>query len=406
MLPIEDASTVKGLPKGQRELRALLVQLEASIQKHTHCFVSPTLSNGWLGACFFYCYYAKFTGDPSYYTLAEAYLGNALELVDYKYYKRVYPTDSYDANIAALGVFFIKATEKGLLDYEASPYLSTIEDTLHALCRNKIKHADFSIFSGALATGNYLLHAKRSAKNDQLLAEIVEAIDAKAIQGASRGICWRSPRLNNKVYLGLSHGSCMIIAFLSAVFERGIVQDKCRDLIERAAAFVLQHKRQNPKGLFPHILGEEVQDTQFSLCYGDLGVAYALLKAGLTVKDDYLVAEAREILNVCLARRYEDKLTYDGSMTYGASGVAYLFLKLSELDPEGEKYLAAYRYWIHQVPRNITEENGFCGFRSFFKPDADLFNLSYAWGIIGIGITLMTYLDRELPAVEGLNHGI
>ncbi len=394
------------LTSGNAELNSILTKIAANVHKNTCFFENPTISNGWLGACLFYCYYARFTGNDEYFNQAESYLDKALEMIDYKYYKRIYPTDSYDANIAGLGIFFLRATEKGLLDFDVRPSLQNIEDTLHVLCKNKIKHADFSIFSGALATGNFLLLTKRSERNDQLLTEILESIDANAKKDPSGGIYWVSPRLNNKVYLGLSHGSCMIINFLSAVIERGLLQDKCRLLIEQASKFVLKCKRDNPKGLFPHTLGEQIQETQFSLCYGDLGVGYGLLKGGLTIQDEHVVHEAKKILDLCLKRKYEDKLTYDGSMTYGASGVAYLFMKLSKLDPEDERYLKAYEYWIHQIPRNITDKNGFCGFHSFFKPESNLFNLSYAWGIIGIGITLMKYLNKDLPTIEGINHGI
>lgn len=388
------------------ELNFIITKIEESVSENTRFLENPTLSNGWLGACLFYCYYAKFTGNDDYFNRAESYLEKALGLIDYKYYKRIYPTDSYDANIAGLGIFFIRATEKGLLDFDVSSSLQNIEDTLHVLCKNKIKHADFSIFSGALATGNFLLLAERSERNDHLLGEIVESIEANAKKDPSGGIYWLSPRLNNKVYLGLSHGSCMIISFLSAVFGRGILKDKCGAIIQQAGKFVLKCKRDNPKGLFPHTLGEEIQETQFSLCYGDLGVGYGLLKGGLTIQDENMVYEAKKILDLCLKRTYEDKLTYDGSMTYGASGVAYLFMKLSKLDPAEGRYLKAYDYWVRQIPRNITEENGFCGFHSFFKPESGLFNLSYAWGIIGIGITLMKYLNKDLPTIEGINHGI
>lgn len=388
------------------ELNSILTKIEESVRKNAHYLEDFTVYSGFLGACIFYCYYAKFTDNDDYFKRADSYLDKALEKVDYKYFKRIYPTDSYDANIAGLGIFLKRATENGLLDFDVSPYLEKIEDTLHGLCKNKIKHADFSIFSGALATGNYLLIAEKSERNDQLIIEIVESIEANAKKDADGGIYWTSPRLNDKVYLGLSHGSCMIISFLSAVFERGLLRDKCRVLIEQASAFVLKCKRDKPKGLFPHVLGEEVADTQFSLCYGDLGVGYGLLKGGLTIQDDNLIYEAKNVLKICLARRYEDKLTYDSGMIYGASGVAYLFLKLSELAPKEEQYLKAYHYWIQQIPRNIAEENGFVGFRSFLKPESILFNLSYGWGVIGIGITLMRYLNQDLPNIDGINHGI
>lgn len=399
--------TAQAVSAPDREaLSALVARIETSVQNNLHALASPTISNGWLGACLFYCYYARYTGDEAHFERAAQYLDKALALIDYQYYRRIYPTDSYDANIAALGIFFIRAKEQGLLDFDVSPYLGNVEDTLHLLCQNKIKHADFSIFSGALATGNYLLLADRSERNDQLLTEIVEGIGAHAVESPSGGVYWRSPRLKNKVYLGLSHGSCMIISFLCAVRERGLLEEQCRYLIEQAAAFVLQCKRSNPKGLFPHVLGEEVVNTQFSLCYGDLGVGYGLLRGGLALEDEVLVAAARDILDTCLARTYEDGLTYDGSMTYGASGIAYLYRKLAKLDSQDTRFQEAYAYWVEQIPRNATEENGFCGFRSFFKPESELFNLSYAWGILGIGITLMQYLKPDLPVLEGINHGI
>lgn len=390
----------------KERFRLIVEEIEKSVNESSIFLENATLNHGWLGASLFYCYYAQYTKEDTYYQKGEAFLEKALNYSGYKYYKKNYPTDSYDANIAALGIFLIKSSENNFLDFDLSPYIKNIEDTLHALCVNKLKHADFSIFSGALATGVFLLRTEPSVRNNALLCDIVESIEKNAVSDSSGGIYWTSPRLENKVYLGLSHGSGMMISFLCDVHDRGLIQEKCRTLIDGAINFVLKQKRDNPKGIFPHFLNDHVKDTQFSLCYGDLGTGFALLKGSLVLNDHNLITESKEILQICSHRRFEDRWTLDAGMTYGASGIAYLYEKLHQLDPTNDVHLKSYEYWILQIPKYSRANNSYCGFQSFFKPDSDVFNLSYGWGVIGIGITLMRYLDRNLPITEGINHGI
>lgn len=388
------------------ELTIIVGKIESSVSENVKHLNNATLMNGWLGAALFYYYYAQFAGEDQYHVQAENYVDNSIKLSGYKHYRRIYRTDSYDANIANLGIFLLRSKENGFISFNVNAYLQSIENILHELCKNKIKYADFSILSGALAAGSFLIRAPSSERNNRLLCQVVNAIALNAISDSEDGIYWTSPRLDQKVYLGLSHGSCMIISFLSDVFKRGLLQEKCQSLIQRASRFVLKHQSSNLLGLFPNIMGEKKKNTQFTLCYGDLGVGYALLKGALSISNQNLISQSKEILKICSQRNFDDNLTFDAGITYGASGVSYLYEKIAALDPSNEGYLTSHEYWISQIPKYSTLDGDYCGFRSHFKPESNVFNLSYSWGIMGIGITLMRYLNRELPMMEGVNDGI
>ncbi|WKK81758.2 lanthionine synthetase LanC family protein [Marivirga arenosa] len=388
------------------ELSSLIDRIEKAVDANIFHLNNGTISHGWLGASMFYFYYAQFKREAHFSEKAEIYLSKALKHSSYKYYENKYPTDSYDANLACLGIFLNKASENNLLNFDPQEYLESIEAMLHQLCRNKIKFSDFSIFSGALATGNFLLNTSPSENNNILLTQIVNAIEANAISDDSDGIYWSSPRLYDRIYLGLSHGSCMIISFLSDVYARGLAQEKCKKLINGAINFVLKHKSNNLGEIFPHFIHEKKLQAQFTLCYGDLGVGYSLLKAAKILADRSVLKEANEILRACNSIKFESMLTFDASITYGASGIALLYERLARLEPKNLEYWRAYQYWMEVIPRYSLSENSYCGFQSHFATESDIFNLSYDWGIMGIGITLMRYLDGSLPDMEGISRGI
>lgn len=398
--------SVENTSEKASEFRAMIDNIEKSIRNSSLHLSNSTLSHGLLGASLFYFYYACYTNKNQNYIQAEKFLIQTIEYSGYKDYKHKYPTDSYDANLAVLGIFLIKAMENDLLSFDVSPYILNIEEILYELCKNKLKYADFSIFSGALATGNFLLRAKPSKRNNQFLGEIVEAIGVNAISDSSGDLCWTSPRLKDRVYLGLSHGSCMIISFLSDVYQRGIAQEKCQLIIDKAISFVLKHKSDSIGGLFPHYLGAGKQGPQFTLCYGDLGVGYGLLKGSLLLEDQVFIDQSKGVIDICSNIKFEDNLTFDASITYGASGIAYLYEKLYKLDASDANHFKSYLYWIKQIPKYCRKNNDFCGYQSFFSPESNVFNLSYDWGIIGIGITLMRYLDERLPNMEGITRGL
>lgn len=377
-----------------------IVAVMPSVDKYIDNF---HVEDGLSGLCLFYCYLAKYSGDTAYYSIAERYFEEALEKIHPKYYKKIYPTDTYDSKLASFGKLLIFLKNNDFVDEDYSSLLEQIDETLEPLLYTKFKIKDFDMWSGALAHGHYYYY--RSDENDTLrkqLSELVFEIDTNALKDSDGDYYWVSPTIHHRVYLGISHGSSMIIAFLSALHEKGIEQELCRSIILKAANFMLKHKRSQDQGLFPNFIGDEIGPKQFSLCYGDLGIGYGLLKASQVLTDNNKITEiAQEILSKSLKRTREDNLTIDASNTYGAAGLAYAYDKIYRVTKE-QRFEKRASYWHSQIVNYQTKNDEFANFENIFPTKKNM-SVSYSWGIAGIGISLMKSIDNSLPAADGFN---
>ncbi|MFD2033379.1 lanthionine synthetase LanC family protein [Belliella marina] len=387
-----------------KNMEILIHEIEDALGRNKNQFPNFSIQDGWLGQALFYCYYARFTDNDNWFGKVEDAMNKSLEVVDYAYYKRIYPTDSYDHNLASLGKFYSLCTQNGFLDMDYCSYLKPISETLIELCRNKIRHKDFSYFSGALAAGHYFLFQEcNNEVSKTIIEEIVIGIKESAIADEKGGLYWKSPKLYNRVYLGLTHGSAMIVSFLAAVYEHGILKEVCAKLMHGALLHIISIKRDYGTRLFPYYIGEDSNKSQFSLCYGDLGVAFGILRGGAILQDHEILKEGKLVMDACMKKKHEDHQTFDASITYGAVGIAHVFEKLSRLFPEEKAYEQSYRYWIHQVPKYRTHnKENTAGFNSFISNYSPHFDYSFSWGISGIGVSLMHYLRKDgIPSLDG-----
>lgn len=377
--------------------------ITAALEDKEEFIHSASYEIGLLGLSLYYCYYAKYTGDESYYGKAEEYLVKGLSALDLPNFKRLYASDSLDSHLAHIGRFLEFSKRQNFLDMDTQEYLQDLDKTLSGLMQSKISIGDFDINSGAMAAGFYYLsRLKNEPRVSEQLSILVHGIKDQAIKDEDGDYYWSSPSLFQRVYLGISHGSCLVISFLANACEQNIEQDACKEILQKAVNFVLKQRwYNNSKGLFPNFIGDPIEPKQFSLCYGDLGVGYALFRAAGVLDDEALSAAVTEILDDCLQRSSKDKLTLDASIIYGAAGLAATYEKLYRLSGDS-RFDEAADYWYEQIPAYAVHENEFAGYKTRLLDVGPVWNVSFGWGIIGIGISLMIYKDRSLPPIDAL----
>ncbi|WP_293785071.1 lanthionine synthetase LanC family protein [uncultured Pedobacter sp.] len=386
----------------QHNISSHIENIKLALANQTGSIKNVSYETGLLGLSLFYCYYAKYTGEEEYLNHANECFSQALASLDLGNFKRVYQTDSLDCHLSHLGRFIGFCQTYKLLELDAEDYLLKIDQILSDLMASKIAMGNFDLNSGALAAGYYFLSRPPIETVNQQLSILIRAIAAKAKTDADGDYYWDVPTLANKVYLGISHGSALIISFVSNAYERGIEPGRCQEIILRASNFLLKQKMRYKKGLFPNYIGDSEPDfKQFSLCYGDLGIGYALYRSAVLLDNRQLMGSAKEILEDCLTRKKEDGLTFDASLTYGAAGLAETFDKLYRLCGD-KRFKAAADYWYQKIPDYAVNENKFAGYRTKLVGAGDLWNVSFGWGIIGIGISLMRSIDERLPPIDAL----
>ena len=373
------------------------------LPQHEDSLENFTYEEGKMGLSLFYCYFAQYTGEDRYFQLAEEYFDKAVSLTKMSSkYKTIYKTDSIDCHFSNLGRFLEFAKKNEFLDMDTNIYLKEVDDVMYDLMKNKIKAGDIDLSSGAMAAGHYFLN--RFNSNSLLrspLEDLILGLEKNANKDEDGDYYWTAPILADNIYLGLSHGSAMIVSFLVAMHENEILPDKCKELIIPAVNFIFKHQRQQERGLFPLILGDEIEPKQFSQCYGDLGTAYSLFRAISVIRDEKLECRVSCVLDKCIERKREDGLTWDASIYYGASGLAALFDKIYRLSAE-QKYETAADYWYKQILTYSKCESGVVGYCSMLRSTEEFWNVSFGWGVIGVGISLMKYVRKDLPSLDGL----
>jgi lantibiotic biosynthesis protein len=380
-------------------------KIEAAVWNNQALFSNATYESGFLGPALFYAYMWLYTNDTTCLTRSEHFLEKGLSSLDVHTFKRGYKTDSLDNHIAQVGRFleFMKAT--GVMRLDADEIIASFDQVLFKLMMSKIDIADFDIQSGALAAGYcYLSRTTQTEQIAEYLSILVKGIDAKAVPDQQGHYSWpSSSALYNRTYLGISHGNALIISFVCHVYNRGIEQAVCTRILDKAAGFLLHFKSDFGKGLFPNFVGEEDQGPkQFSLCYGDIGIGYALLKMGLALNAPDILHTATAILNNCTTRKKEDKLTLDAGITYGAAGLAITFEEIHRLTGNS-LFSNAAAYWYAAIPEYAQHANQFAGYRSRVSMENDgIWDLNFAWGITGIGTSLVRRLHPQLPSLAPL----
>jgi len=175
-----------------------------------------------------------------------------------------------------------------------------------------------------------------------------------------------------------------------------------------AVPWLLAH--QNP----PHLAsrfssffspGQEWEPSRLAWCYGDLGIAVALMTAARGAGERDWERAALEIARAAAARPMERADVSDPGLCHGAAGNLHLFNRLYQATGEPELAAAA-RVWLHRLLDMRQPGAGLGGFLVLL-PDE---HQQRAWradpgfltGSAGIGLALLAAATPVEPAWDRL----
>lgn len=400
----------------ENAINKIIFEIIFEIDNNIELFDDPSIENGTMGLALFYFFCHQFYEDDTYREKGEQMVEKSINILSSisanEKFNPKYRGDSLTNVIASFGKGLLYIQFKLLYGYEFSQHLDSLSDILIELTNQSLKEKDFDFFSGALSSGHFFLNRyfyTQDERSKKSLLNIYNALEKTAIHQNEDMVCWISPAYANTVYLGISHGSAMIINFLTKLFELKILDlnsVKEKQLLTKAVNFVLSQKRNNKNGFFPNVYNPEITEngTQFTMCYGDLGVLFGLVGANRILQIKNIEIEIEEIVATCIKRENDPQYTFDATIFYGASGVFCVF---NELNKRYKDTFTANvsNYWYKQIITNrIFDKNTMAGFveGSYYKenPHNKSALFSYGWGLAGIGICLMIGLKPELPLLS------
>ena len=204
--------------------------------------------------------------------------------------------------------------------------------------------------------------------------------------------------------LGLAHGLPGIIAFLGHAAARGVAGDQATALLHELVPWLLS-QRLGPDSIscFPECVAPGVaRPARLAWCYGDLGIAIALLAAARGAGRRDWAALARVIALAAAARSPSESGVVDAQLCHGAAGLGHLFHRLHRATSEPELRLAS-RRWFEWALASRRPGEGCAGFSTIVHPEAAATPRPVAipgllLGAAGIGLALASALSVDEPA--------
>jgi len=348
------------------------------------------------GTILFNCHYAAFTGDARYYDRALAELEQVLALLNPQTYKADFGSNFYQ-ELLELGELLCYLGRHGHLDWDSEPLLRQIDTIQQERLTQFLATANLERRRGALAVGAYFLRrAPHSALAREQLHRLLDSLETLRQGDEEGGYYWVCHVIAEpRAYTGLSHGSGMVMSFLADLHAAGIRPEACERLLHYAARWLLG-TRMDPAqfiSTFPLWAGKADETNNLCLIYGDLGTAYALLRAAELLDNEEYRTAALAAAHCTTARTSAaDTHIRDASIYYGAAGTYLLYDALYQL-AGAEEFAQAARYWLARIPGFATHDNDYLGFSPQFYRTYEAAQLGFGFGVVGIGLTLLQALS-------------
>jgi lantibiotic modifying enzyme len=288
---------------------------------------------------------------------------------------------------------------------------------LHHLRQTPWEH-HFDLISGLAGYGVYALERLPRPAAAACLELVVERL-AEIAQPRPGGLAWfTSPHLLDEQALpwspqgydnlGVAHGIPGVIAVLAGIATSGVAAERARALLAGAVPWLLAQKLPaGERSVFPYGVGNlEVRPSRAAWCYGDPGIALALLAAGRAMGEPTWEEEALALARAVARRSPETCGVRDAGLCHGAAGLGHLLNRLSQAtgDPEIQ---AAARDWFSRTLAYWQPDRGIGGFL-FMAVEADLEELvwtadaGFLIGSAGVALALLAAVSGVEPAWDRL----
>jgi hypothetical protein len=289
-----------------------------------------------------------------------------------------------------------------------------IDETLLEHLSQSPWRADYDLIGGLVGFGVYALERLPEPTAVACLERVIDHLAQTAERHSERVTWWTDPawlipstreKCPRGYYnLGLAHGVPGVIALLGCACAAGVAADKARPLLDGAVCwFLAQQRTDGADGAFPCWVGPDLPPAPARLawCYGDLGLAVALLWAARCVGQADWERAALAIARRAAGRPPEQSGVVDAGLCHGAAGVGHLFNRLFQATGE-DCFAEAARSWLERTLSLGQPGRGIAGYLSW-SPGADgaltwLAEPGFLTGAAGIALALLAAATSVEPA--------
>ncbi len=354
-----------------------------------------SLLGGNFGEILFLYYYSRV--NPDYLAIAECQTDRMLAGLN-----RISPIATYCNGLAGLAL--------GLNELQQDGFMQGVDDAIGAFDDVILEHQQADLMSnrhdflhGFIGLGFYwLMRYRNSGVGMKALKEIVDYL-AASCEVVGDALRWRLPegKRDKRYNISLSHGISSTIILLSRLSRMSSLPKQMRFEIERlttGAVNYLNGNRQDPErhgSCFPMTSADcsGPSKSRLAWCYGDLGIALALLQYKFPHKNGLDIFE----YSATHRRSLIENSVYDACICHGTAGVGAFFDYLAHCHPS-QLFLDAADYWRNQTLRKAEYVNGNVRFPHMSGLDG---KFEEGHGILvgtaGVGLYLLDSIGIKTP---------
>jgi hypothetical protein len=236
---------------------------------------------------------------------------------------------------------------------------------------------EYDLIGGLVGLGVYALERLPGSMAAACLERVIDHLGQTA-ERRPEGVTWWTnpawliPATRDKFprgyyNLGLAHGVPGVIALLGCACAAGVGVDRARPLLDGAVGWLLaQQSAAEAVDAFPCWVGPDIPHVPARLawCYGDLGLAVALLWAARCVGAADWERAALAVARRAAVRPTEQSGVVDAGLCHGAAGVGHLFNRLFQATGE-ECFAEAARFWLERTLAMRQPGRGIAGYLSW-----------------------------------------
>jgi hypothetical protein len=268
----------------------------------------------------------------------------------------------------------------------------------------------YDLIAGVVGFGVYAL--ERGPSGTSLAEAVVGWLEQRA-RSHRDGIAWFTrpellPEYQREMApdgywnLGLAHGNAGVIALLARFASAGVARERSLALLEPAVAYLLAAGESGDEGRYASWQPGR-PSRRLAWCYGDLGVAAALISSGILLEQGAWRAAGLALATECAHRSQEDAAIRDAAICHGALGVAHVFNRMAQATGDSELLAAAER-WV-DIGLSMRNDQPLAGFPAYvlkegvrtWYPNATLLT-----GAPGVALVLHAAISELEPSWDRL----
>lgn len=327
----------------------------------------PSYAGGLAGIALFYGYLASASDEPRFADTARQCLGRAVEMA---------AEEDLPAGLlnGLTGLAWTLRHLERLLTGQADPETTEeVDEMLLRMVRISPWTWHFDLTQGLAGIGAYALEHPDPALARDLIGHIVQRLEDLALC-QDGGVFWRTPpeliyleavrekHPDGYFNLGLAHGIPGVLAVLARAWRGGLAPPSTLRLIDGAVTWLLAQRRPDDGGSsFGSFAVEGAESCRSAWCYGDPGVALALLIAGRALDRPRWRELAIEILLRDLRRPLGETGVVDPNLCHGAAGLGHIY-NLFYRVTKRRAFARPARGWFEQTLAMRKPGEGIAGF--------------------------------------------